>query len=36
MDLTNLVDLSDLEDNGDDVNAAEYETYPRTEELEIM
>jgi hypothetical protein len=31
-----LVDLSDLEDNGDDVNAAEYESYPRTEELDVM
>jgi|688.fasta_scaffold507884_1 hypothetical protein len=31
-----LVDLSDLEGDEDDVMGPEYETYPRTEELECM
>jgi hypothetical protein len=34
MDLSELVDLSDLEDDGEDT--AEYESYPRTEEVECM
>jgi hypothetical protein len=36
MDLDELVDLSDLEGDEEDFMRPEYETYPRTEELECM
>jgi hypothetical protein len=36
MDRNEVMDLSDIEEDGDDVTATEFDSYPRTEELECM